>query len=162
MTLYCNNINTINISKNLVQHSLTKHIDIRHHFIRELVGSKVIALEHVQTDKQLTDIFIKPLDFNRFVLLRDALGLCIIQLFQIWKVGLLGHETPWPKVIFRILVINITYLPSLMTVGFSNTQTVCNVLQFPSLLLLCPILLKVLLKTVFFRLVSRLLKVFQW
>ena len=37
LTLYCDNINTINISKNLVQHSRTKHIDIQHHFIESLI-----------------------------------------------------------------------------------------------------------------------------
>ncbi|CAM8923178.1 unnamed protein product [Rhodiola kirilowii] len=37
ITLYCDNISVISISKNLVQHSRMKHIDIRHHFIRELI-----------------------------------------------------------------------------------------------------------------------------
>ena len=37
LTIYCDNTSAINISKNLVQHSRTKHIEIRHHFIRELV-----------------------------------------------------------------------------------------------------------------------------
>lgn len=69
---------TINISKNLVKHSRTKHIDIRHHFIRELVESKVIALEHVQTDKQLANIFTKLLDDKHFESLRVAMGLCKI------------------------------------------------------------------------------------
>lgn len=78
MTLYCNNMSTINISKNLVKHSRTKHIDIRHHFIRELVESKVIALEHVQTDKQLANIFTKLLDDKYFESLRVAMGLCKI------------------------------------------------------------------------------------
>ncbi|CAM8880867.1 unnamed protein product [Rhodiola kirilowii] len=60
MTLYCDNMSAISISKNLVQHSRTKHIDIRHHFIRELVEQKVVTLKHVTTDKQLADIFTKP------------------------------------------------------------------------------------------------------
>ncbi|CAM8877595.1 unnamed protein product [Rhodiola kirilowii] len=42
MTLYCDNMSAISISKNPVQHSRTKHIDIRHHFIRELVEQKVV------------------------------------------------------------------------------------------------------------------------
>ncbi|CAM8978066.1 unnamed protein product [Rhodiola kirilowii] len=45
MTLYCDNMSTISISKNPVQHSRTKHIDIRHHFIRELVEQKVVTDE---------------------------------------------------------------------------------------------------------------------
>lgn len=51
MTLYCDNQSAINISKNPVQHFRTKHIDIRYHFIRELVDKKVIILEYVSTDK---------------------------------------------------------------------------------------------------------------
>src|SRR4030066_2116457 len=62
MTLYCDNLNTINTSKNPVQHSRTKQIDIRHHFIRDLVEDKVVSLEHVATEKQIADIFTKALD----------------------------------------------------------------------------------------------------
>jgi hypothetical protein len=49
ITLYCDNLSAINISKNPVQHSKTKHSDIRHHFIRDLVENKVVTLEHVGT-----------------------------------------------------------------------------------------------------------------
>ena len=50
MTLYCDNLSDINISKNLVQHSCTKHIDIRHLFIQSFVEDKVIELKHVPTE----------------------------------------------------------------------------------------------------------------
>jgi len=49
LTLYCDNLSAINISKNPIQHSRRKHIDIRHHFIRDLVEEKVVTLEHVDT-----------------------------------------------------------------------------------------------------------------
>ena len=62
--VFCDNTSAINISKNLVQHSRTKHIDINHHFIRDLVYSSVLILEFVETDKQLTDIFTKALDLQ--------------------------------------------------------------------------------------------------
>ena len=62
LTLYCDNLSAIYISKNPIQHSRTKHIDIRHHFIRDLVEEKVVTLEHVDTEEQLTDIFTKALD----------------------------------------------------------------------------------------------------
>ncbi|WJX56743.1 hypothetical protein P8452_42373 [Trifolium repens] len=65
------------ISKNPVQHSRTKHIDIRNHFIRELVEKKVVTLEHIATEDQLADIFTKPLDAVRFERMRSALGVCI-------------------------------------------------------------------------------------
>lgn len=76
--VYCDNTSAINISKNPVQHSRTKHIDIRHHFIRELVENKTIKLEHVATEVQHADIFTKSLDATRFELLRKTIGVCKI------------------------------------------------------------------------------------
>ena len=78
LTLYCDNMSAINISKNPIQHSRTKHIDIRHHFIRDLVEDKVVTLEHVATDNQLADIFTKALDANKFETLRGKLGICLL------------------------------------------------------------------------------------
>ncbi|MCH79563.1 gag-pol polyprotein [Trifolium medium] len=77
MTLYCDNLSAINISKNPIQHSRTKHIDIRHHFIRDLVEENVVTLEHVSTDEQLADIFTKAVDANQFEKLRGKLGICV-------------------------------------------------------------------------------------
>ncbi|CAM8969155.1 unnamed protein product [Rhodiola kirilowii] len=79
MTLYCDNMSAISISKNQVQHSRTNHIDIRHHFIIELVEQKVVTLKHVTTDKQLADIFTKPLDVAQFETLGSSLGLCVVK-----------------------------------------------------------------------------------
>ncbi|KAK0593555.1 hypothetical protein LWI29_006532 [Acer saccharum] len=76
LTLFCDNMSAINISKNLVQHFRTKHIDIRHNFIRELVESKTIALEHVGANDQLADLFTKPLDTLRFGNLSKSIGIC--------------------------------------------------------------------------------------
>ena len=79
MTLFCDNLSAINISKNPIKHSRTKHIDIRHHFIRELVEDKVITLEHVSTENQLADIFTKALDASQFENLRRRLGISIYE-----------------------------------------------------------------------------------
>jgi hypothetical protein len=49
-----------------VQHSRTKHIVVRHHFIRDHIAKGDINLKHVRTDKQLADIFTKPLDEKVF------------------------------------------------------------------------------------------------
>ncbi|KAK2376831.1 gag-protease polyprotein [Trifolium repens] len=78
LTLYCDNMSAINISKNHIQHSRTKHIDIRHHLIRDLVEDKVVTLEHVATDNQLADIFTKALDASKFETLRGKLGICLL------------------------------------------------------------------------------------
>ena len=76
VTLYCDNLNTINISKNPIQHSRTKHIDLKHYLIRDLVEEKTIKLEHVATKLQLADIFTKALDANQFENLRGKMGIC--------------------------------------------------------------------------------------
>ena len=78
LIVYCDNTSAINISKNLVQYSRTKHIDIRHHFIREFVENKSVVIEYVATDMQLADIFTKAFDASRFISLRKALGICIV------------------------------------------------------------------------------------
>ncbi|KAK1617346.1 hypothetical protein QYE76_022863, partial [Lolium multiflorum] len=71
--LLCDNESAIKIANNPVQHCRTKHIDIRHHFLRDHVANKDIDLTHVGTTYQLADIFTKPLDEARFVNLRGEL-----------------------------------------------------------------------------------------
>ncbi|GJT46614.1 retrovirus-related pol polyprotein from transposon TNT 1-94, partial [Tanacetum coccineum] len=64
--LYCDNRSAIALCCNNVQHSRSKHIDIRHHFIREQVEKGVVELYFVTTDYQLADIFTKALPRERF------------------------------------------------------------------------------------------------
>nr|GEY66531.1 retrovirus-related Pol polyprotein from transposon TNT 1-94 [Tanacetum cinerariifolium] len=70
--LYCDNYSAIALCYNNIQHSRSKHIDIRHHFIREQVERGVVELYFVSTDYQLEDIFTKALPRQRFefILLR--------------------------------------------------------------------------------------------
>ena len=71
----CDNTSAINILKNLIQHSRTKHIDIKHHFIRDHVLKGDIELEFVSTSKQLADILTKPLNEKTFISIRRRLGM---------------------------------------------------------------------------------------
>ena len=64
--IYCDNQSAIAMIGNPVQHSLTKHISIRYHFIREHVMEGTIELHFVPTDQQLADIFTKPLAESSF------------------------------------------------------------------------------------------------
>ena len=73
--IYCDNTSAIAITQNPVQHSRTKHIDIRYHFIREHVMNGTVELHFVPTDKQLAEIFTKPLDENTFSRLVSELGM---------------------------------------------------------------------------------------
>ncbi|GJR53094.1 hypothetical protein Tco_1403615 [Tanacetum coccineum] len=59
--LYCDNQSAIALCCNSVQHSRSKHIDIRHHFIKEQVERRVVELYFVETKYQLADIFTKAL-----------------------------------------------------------------------------------------------------
>ena len=63
------------ISNNPVQHSRTKHIDIRYHFIREHVMNGTVVLHFVPTADQIADIFTKPLDESTFSKLVCELGM---------------------------------------------------------------------------------------
>ncbi|GKF24952.1 hypothetical protein Tco_0080846, partial [Tanacetum coccineum] len=71
--LYCDNKSAIALSCNNVQHSRSKHIDIRHHFIREQVENGVVELYFVETNYQLADILTKALPRERFEFLLPRL-----------------------------------------------------------------------------------------
>ncbi|GJS19383.1 hypothetical protein Tco_0448015 [Tanacetum coccineum] len=65
--LYCDNKSAIALCCNNVQHSRSKHIDIRHHFIREQVENRVVELYFVETNYQLADILTKALPRERIM-----------------------------------------------------------------------------------------------
>nr|GFD40513.1 retrovirus-related Pol polyprotein from transposon TNT 1-94 [Tanacetum cinerariifolium] len=64
--IYCDSKSAIAISCNPVQHSRTKHIAVRYHFIKEHVEKGTIELYFIKTDYQLADIFIKALPADHF------------------------------------------------------------------------------------------------
>jgi hypothetical protein len=64
--LLCDNESAIKIAYNPCNHSRTKHIDIRHHFLRDHAIKGDIVISHVRTNEQLADIFTKPLDARMF------------------------------------------------------------------------------------------------
>ncbi|GJV75132.1 retrovirus-related pol polyprotein from transposon TNT 1-94 [Tanacetum coccineum] len=73
--MYCDNKSAIALSCNNVQHSRSKHIDIRFHFIKEHVENGVIELYFVNTEYQLADIFTKALARERIEFLINKLGM---------------------------------------------------------------------------------------
>ncbi|KAJ9541587.1 hypothetical protein OSB04_028093 [Centaurea solstitialis] len=72
--IYCDSKSAIAISANPVQHSKTKHIDIRYHFLKDNVEKENIELYFVNTEYQLADLFTKALDEKRFKFLISRLG----------------------------------------------------------------------------------------
>ncbi|GJU74304.1 hypothetical protein Tco_1265709 [Tanacetum coccineum] len=73
--IMCDNKGTIYLSKNPVQHSRSKHIEIRHHFLRDNVQKGNISIEKVASKDNIADIFTKPLKREVFNYLRLGLGM---------------------------------------------------------------------------------------
>ncbi|GKC51967.1 retrovirus-related pol polyprotein from transposon TNT 1-94 [Tanacetum coccineum] len=75
IALYCDNRSAFALCCNNFQHSWSKHIDIRHHFIREQVKKVVVELYFMTMNYQLADIFTKALPRERFEFLLPRLGM---------------------------------------------------------------------------------------
>ncbi|KAJ9553022.1 hypothetical protein OSB04_017067 [Centaurea solstitialis] len=73
--IYCDSKSAIAISANPVQHSKTKHIDIRYHFLKDNVEKENIEMYFVNTEYQLADLFTKALDEKRFKFLISRLDM---------------------------------------------------------------------------------------
>ncbi|GKE08648.1 retrovirus-related pol polyprotein from transposon TNT 1-94 [Tanacetum coccineum] len=73
--MYCDSKSAIAISCNPVQHSKTKHIDIRYHFIKEHVEKGIVEIYFVGTEYQLADLFTKALPKERFEYLVHRIGM---------------------------------------------------------------------------------------
>nr|GEX08016.1 hypothetical protein [Tanacetum cinerariifolium] len=71
----CDNKGAINLSKNLLQHSRTKLIKIRHHFLRDNVQKGHISIKKVPSVNNIVDILTKPLKRESFNYLRLVLGM---------------------------------------------------------------------------------------
>jgi hypothetical protein len=73
--IYIDNRSAIALAKNPVYHERSKHIDTRHHFIREHVKNKEVELISYKTNDQIAYIFTKPLKGEIFIRLKFMLGM---------------------------------------------------------------------------------------
>ena len=64
--IYCDNMSAIALSKNPVFHAKSKHIELRHHFIRDLVNKEEIILKYVGTNEQAADFLTKAVTIEKF------------------------------------------------------------------------------------------------
>ena len=60
------NTSAINLAKNPIQHSRSKHIDIKHHFIRDHIQKGDIEVNFINIENQIVDRFTKPLVEDHF------------------------------------------------------------------------------------------------
>nr|GFA62438.1 putative ribonuclease H-like domain-containing protein [Tanacetum cinerariifolium] len=73
--IYIDNESIICVVKSLVYHSKTKHIEIRHHFIRDSYEKRLIQVIKIHTDHNVADLLTKPFDVSRFNFLVASIGL---------------------------------------------------------------------------------------
>ena len=64
----------IHLSENPIFHDRFKHIDIKYHYIRDMVQQGAIRLQHIGTDEQIANILTKPLEKVKFLTFREQLG----------------------------------------------------------------------------------------
>lgn len=74
VTIFVDNQSDIKLANNPEFHNRTKHIDVRYHFVREIVNKREIEIEYVQSNKQLADILTKPLTKDQFCNLRGRMN----------------------------------------------------------------------------------------
>ena len=74
VTLFCDNMSSIQLANNPVFHARTKHIEVHYHYIREKVLAQEIDLVYVGTHEQVADIFTKSLGAEKLQKFRDMLG----------------------------------------------------------------------------------------
>ncbi|CAK9811716.1 Retrovirus-related Pol polyprotein from transposon TNT 1-94 [Anthophora quadrimaculata] len=73
--IFVDNQSAIKIANNSEYHKRSKHIDVRFHFIRDVLNRKEIEINYVQSKQQLADIFTKPLAKQKFCFLREKLNI---------------------------------------------------------------------------------------
>ena len=78
--IYEDNQGAIDLSKNPKHHDRTKHIDVCHHFVRERVASKEIAVSYCPTNEMTADIMTKGLSAVKYQKFRRMLGVCDVTL----------------------------------------------------------------------------------
>jgi hypothetical protein len=72
----CDNTSAIYVAKTPAFHKRMRHLERRHYFLRDHVKKGDIEMRYINTERQLVDIFTKPLDASRFATLQGKIGVC--------------------------------------------------------------------------------------
>jgi hypothetical protein len=75
VTIHCDSTATLAYAKDPKYHGKTKHIDIRYHYIRDMVAQKEMVLKHISTSQMIVDPFTKPIARDAFQTHVKSLGL---------------------------------------------------------------------------------------
>ena len=74
IVIHCDNQSCVKMSINPVQHNKTKHVEMKYHYVREMVQRHAMQLRYIPTNEQIVDVLTKPLSQGKFVYFRDRLG----------------------------------------------------------------------------------------
>jgi hypothetical protein len=80
VSLICDSTSVICVAKNPVFYKRMRHLERRHHFLRDHVEKRDIEMGYIDTERQLADIFTKPLNISRFAPLRREGNWCLTSL----------------------------------------------------------------------------------
>ena len=73
--IYCDNRSCVKLSKNPMFHDKSKHIEIKYHYIRDMVHRGAVKLQYVASmNEQIADVLTKPLARVKFEYFREKLG----------------------------------------------------------------------------------------
>ena len=101
------NLGTIDVLSNAVNNGRTKHIDVRHLWVRELVNKGIIRMQYIDTDKNTADFLTKPLVGQKVRAFRDAI---------------LGHVLVWaPRAAYRRIPGAVVTPPRISAATGSDT-----------------------------------------
>ena len=78
VTIYCDSMEVLAYAKDPKYHGKTKHIQIKYHFVRDMITQNEVVLRHILTSKMVADPFTKPIARDAFVRHAKSLGLCRI------------------------------------------------------------------------------------
>jgi hypothetical protein len=84
VSLLCDNTSAILVAKNLVFYKMMRHIERKHYFLRDHVEKGDIEMGYIDTERQLADIFTKPIDSSRFANLQGEL---VFAIYMAWSEG---------------------------------------------------------------------------
>jgi hypothetical protein len=76
--VFCDNKGSLRLAENPTFHARSKHIDIRHHFVRDVLRTKKVTLEHVPTDHQVADFLTKGLPKMKHSWCVESSGLSVM------------------------------------------------------------------------------------
>ena len=78
-SIFCDNQSCVKLSENPVFHDRSKHIEIKYHYIRDIVQRGAVKLLYVAMDEQIADVLKKPLARVKFEYFRERLGVLQIE-----------------------------------------------------------------------------------